>query len=55
LIDQLALSIVAKGVEDQEDWDLVESLGVDLIQGYFVCLPLPGPDLQDCLSDWSGA
>lgn len=50
---KLGMSTVAEGVEDQEDWDLVASHGVDLIQGYFVCRPLPGPDLQDWLSDWS--
>ncbi|HEY9080289.1 EAL domain-containing response regulator [Magnetovibrio sp.] len=53
LAKKLGMSIVAEGVEDQEDWDLVASLGVDLIQGYFVCRPLPGPDLQDWLSDWN--
>ncbi|MEG3618205.1 EAL domain-containing response regulator [Magnetovibrio sp. PR-2] len=52
LAKKLGMTIVAEGVEDQEDWDLVESLGIDLIQGYFVCRPLPGPDLQDWLKEW---
>jgi EAL domain-containing protein (putative c-di-GMP-specific phosphodiesterase class I) len=54
LAKKLDLSTVAEGVEDQADWDLVASLGVDLVQGYFVCRPLPGPDLMDWLSEWRG-
>ena len=54
LAKKLGMSIVAEGVEDQDDWDLVASLGVDLIQGYFVCRPLPGGDLQDWLAEWRG-
>jgi len=53
LAKALGMTTVAEGVEDQEDWDIVASLGVDLIQGYFVCRPLPGPDLQDWLSEWN--
>ena len=52
LAKKLDISTVAEGVEDQDDWDLVASLGVDLVQGYFVCRPLPGPDLLDWLSGW---
>jgi len=54
LAKKLGMSTVAEGVEDQDDWDLVASLGVDFVQGYFVCRPLPGPDLQDWLSEWRG-
>ena len=54
LAKKLGISIVAEGVEDQDDWDLVASLGVDLVQGYFVCRPIPGPDLQDWMSEWRG-
>ena len=53
LAKKLGMTIVAEGVEDQQDWDLVESLGIDLIQGYFVCRPLPGADLPGWLAEWS--
>ena len=54
LAKKLGISIVAEGVEDQDGWDLVASLGVDLVQGYFVCRPIPGSDLQDWMSEWRG-
>jgi EAL domain-containing protein (putative c-di-GMP-specific phosphodiesterase class I)/ActR/RegA family two-component response regulator len=38
---KLGIDVVAEGVEDQSDWDTVESLGCDLIQGYFVARPMP--------------
>lgn len=53
LAKKLGMTIVAEGVEDQDDWDLVASLGVDLIQGYFVSRPMPGDDVQKWLSDWA--
>ena len=52
LAKKLGMSIVAEGVEDQDDLDLVASLGVDLVQGYFICRPLPGLDLMDWLNEW---
>lgn len=36
----LGLSVVAEGAETQEDWDLLASLGVDVVQGYFVAKPM---------------
>jgi hypothetical protein len=37
-----------RGVENQEDWDLVEALGVYLVQGYFIAKPMP----MDALIPW---
>jgi EAL domain-containing protein (putative c-di-GMP-specific phosphodiesterase class I)/FixJ family two-component response regulator len=45
----LGLSVVAEGAETQEDWDLLGSLGLDLVQGYYVSRPLAA----DAVSDWS--
>jgi EAL domain-containing protein (putative c-di-GMP-specific phosphodiesterase class I)/AmiR/NasT family two-component response regulator len=53
LAKKLGMSTVAEGVEDQDDWTLVESLGIYLIHGYFVSRPVPGPHLQDFLSLWN--
>lgn len=36
----LGLSVVAEGAETREDWDLLKSLGVDVVQGYFVARPM---------------
>ena len=36
LAKKLDMKVVAEGVEDQEDWDLVAELGCDQVQGYFV-------------------
>lgn len=37
----LALSVVAEGVETIEEWALLQELGCDYIQGYFASRPLP--------------
>jgi len=45
LARKLDLTIVAEGVETQEEWDLVESLGVEIVQGYFIAKPMPADEL----------
>ncbi len=37
----LDLTVVAEGVETQAEWDLAASLGVDVVQGYYVSKPMP--------------
>jgi len=51
----LNMTIVAEGAETREDWDLVKSLGVDLVQGYFVAKPMPGPELIDWYNTWAAS
>ncbi len=46
LAHNLGLSVVAEGVEDQASWDVLESLGCDTIQGYFVSKPLPPQEFE---------
>lgn len=41
LAKKLNMKVVAEGVEDQEDWDLVAEVACDQVQGYFVSRPLP--------------
>ena len=41
LAKKLDMKVVAEGVEDQEDWDLVAEVGCDQVQGYFISRPLP--------------
>ena len=38
---QLGMAVVAEGVEDREDWDLVRRTKCDLAQGYFIARPMP--------------
>jgi EAL domain-containing protein (putative c-di-GMP-specific phosphodiesterase class I)/CheY-like chemotaxis protein len=40
LAKQLDMTVVAKGVEVQDDWDLVTELGCDMVQGYYVAPPM---------------
>ncbi len=46
LAHNLGLSVVAEGVEDQASWDVLDSLGCDTIQGYFVSKPLPPQEFE---------
>ena len=51
LARKLGMKVVAEGVEDQADWDLVAKLGCDQVQGYFVSRPLPFDQLCSWLAD----
>lgn len=45
---ELGFTTVAEGVENQEEWDLVNELGCDMAQGYFIARPMSG----DALVQW---
>ncbi len=51
---QLGMEVVAEGVEDREDWDLVRRTKCDLAQGYFIARPMPAADLAGWLDSWQG-
>ncbi len=51
LAKKLNMKVVAEGVENQEDWDLVARLGCDQVQGYFVAKPMPFNLLAKWLKD----
>ena len=51
LAKKLNMTVVAEGVEDQQDWDVVAKVGCDQVQGYFVSRPLPFPQLLKWLND----
>ncbi|MES2624710.1 MAG: EAL domain-containing response regulator [Pseudomonadota bacterium] len=46
LARRLGMQTVAEGAETEEDWNLVLSLGVDYVQGYYVAKPMPAGELQ---------
>ena len=47
----LGLNVVAEGVEDQETWDLLQSLGCNSCQGYFISEPLEAQKFDAWLSE----
>lgn len=49
---KLDMRIVAEGIETLQDWRLVEELGCDQMQGYFVSRPLPGKEIPQWIEDW---
>lgn len=50
----LELSVVAEGVENTEQLDLVKSLGIELVQGYYFSRPLPKADFIALLGEVNG-
>jgi len=52
LARQLGISVVAEGVEDQDDWQFLSGEGCDFAQGYFIARPMPGEKIQAWIEDW---
>ncbi len=42
---KLGMSVVAEGVENIEQWEILKSLGCDTFQGYYFCKPTPVQEL----------
>ncbi len=53
LAKSLGMKIVAEGVESIEEWRLVDQLGCDLVQGFFISKPLSGDDFMLWIADWA--
>ena len=51
LIDNLGISIVAEGVETDEQLQMVNVMGVEYIQGFYYSKPLPGGDYIDFIKE----
>ncbi|KFF59772.1 histidine kinase [Cryobacterium sp. MLB-32] len=50
---QLGMEVVAEGVEDREDWDLVRRTQCDVAQGYFIARPMPAAALMEWIATWN--
>jgi EAL domain-containing protein (putative c-di-GMP-specific phosphodiesterase class I) len=50
---ELGFLTVAEGVENQEEWDLVNELGCDMAQGYFIARPMAGEALPQWHRLWT--
>jgi len=46
LSHNLGLTVVAEGVEDEATWNKIADLGCDVVQGYYICKPLPPKELS---------
>ena len=49
---QLGMEVVAEGVEDRNDWDLLRQTGCDYAQGNFVSVPLLPVDFSRWVKEW---
>ena len=52
LARQLGMEVVAEGVEDRSDWDLLKATGCDLAQGFFISEPMPAEDFLGWVERW---
>lgn len=52
LARQLSMEVVAEGVQDREDWDLLRRTGCDLAQGTFVSRPLLPEEIPTWIELW---
>ncbi len=52
LARQLGMEVVAEGVEDRNDWDLLRRTGCDLAQGTFISQPMLAADLPGWMEGW---
>jgi diguanylate cyclase (GGDEF)-like protein len=51
----LGLKVVAEGVEDADGWQMLQNLGCDDAQGFFMAPPLSPSDLQRWMKENDGA
>ncbi len=54
LARKLDMEIVAEGAETREDWELVERLGCDYVQGFYCAKPMRNEDFLDFMDNWTG-
>ncbi|CAN5530651.1 EAL domain-containing response regulator [soil metagenome] len=49
---RMGMHSVAEGVETEDDWMLLQEIGCDLAQGYFIGRPMPLEKVESWLADW---
>ena len=49
----LGLKVVAEGIESQEVWSYLASIGCDYGQGYFISKPIPANDFVPWMTNWN--
>jgi diguanylate cyclase (GGDEF)-like protein/PAS domain S-box-containing protein len=53
LSHSLRFETVAEGVEDERTWDLLNALGCDTAQGFFICRPMGAENVPPWLAGWA--
>ena len=51
---RLARHVVAEGIEDESAWALLQNLGCDSAQGFWISRPLPADEMPAFLQQWRG-
>ena len=51
LAHNMGRTVIAEGVENKDTFDILEILGCDFVQGFYMCGPLPVERVADYLSD----
>jgi EAL domain-containing protein (putative c-di-GMP-specific phosphodiesterase class I)/FixJ family two-component response regulator len=49
---QLNMQVVAEGIEARAEWDLLQQLGCEMGQGYFIARPMPAEDVAGWIKSW---
>jgi EAL domain-containing protein (putative c-di-GMP-specific phosphodiesterase class I) len=49
---KLGLKAVAEGVETRAHWNLLQSLGCDIAQGYFIAKPMEAGAFEGWAQQW---
>ncbi|MDP2306449.1 MAG: EAL domain-containing response regulator [Pseudomonadota bacterium] len=50
----LGMKVVAEGVEDRADWDLLRATDCDMAQGNFIAAPMPASEFDRWVASWDG-
>jgi EAL domain-containing protein (putative c-di-GMP-specific phosphodiesterase class I) len=50
----LCIKVIAEGVETQEQWHYLKTLGCDEVQGFLVSKPVPVPEFEHFVANWQG-
>ena len=53
LAKSLKLVSVAEGVQAREDWEMLEALGCDVVQGYYIARPMTEDGLETWTEQWA--
>jgi len=55
LARRMNLTSVAEGIEREEEWQLLKSLGCDQAQGFYIAPPMPSEEFPGWYRDWTGS
>lgn len=55
LAKHLGMTMVAEGVEERADWDLLRSTGCDQAQGYFIAQPMTADEIPAWIITWEAS